>query len=73
MIPIYVIAGDKLSVPSEYLQDWFKRRTKNNIINRRLIQDAENGILTYFCEGHDDNSKHSQLIGSGKRTECICI
>ena len=50
----------KLSVPSEYLQDWFKRRTKNNIINRRLIQDAENGIFTYFCEGHDDNSKHSQ-------------
>lgn len=50
----------KLTVPSEYLQDWFKRRTKNNIINERLIRDAQEGIFTYFCEGHDDNSKHSQ-------------
>ena len=50
----------KLTVPSEYLQDWFKRRTKNNIINRRLIEDTKKGVFTYFCEGHDDNSKNSQ-------------
>ena len=50
----------KLSIPSEYLQDWFKRRTKNNTINRMLIKDTRDGIFTYFCEGHDDNSKNSQ-------------
>ena len=50
----------KLSIPSEYLQDWFKRRTKNNTINRMLIRDTKSGIFTYFCEGHDDNSKNSQ-------------
>ena len=50
----------KLSIPSEYLQDWFKRRTKNNTINRMLIKDTQSGVFTYFCEGHDDNSKHSQ-------------
>ena len=46
----------KLSIPS----DWFKRRTKNNTINRMLIRDTKSGIFTYFCEGHDDNSKNSQ-------------
>ncbi len=50
----------KLSIPTEYLQDWFKRRTKNNAINRTLLQDTKNGVFTYFCEGHDDNSKNSQ-------------
>lgn len=50
----------KLTVPSEYLQDWFKRRTKNNTINRMLMKDTQNGTFTYFCEGHDDNSKNSQ-------------
>ena len=50
----------KLSIPSEYLQDWFKRRTKNNTINRMLIKDTKSGVFTYFCEGHDDNSKNSQ-------------
>lgn len=50
----------KLSIPTEYLQDWFKRRTKNNTINRMLIKDTRDGVFTYFCEGHDDNSKNSQ-------------
>ena len=50
----------KLSVPSEYLQDWFKRRTKNTIINKRLIQDTKDGVFTYFCLGFDDSSKNSQ-------------
>lgn len=50
----------KLSVPSEYLQDWFKRRTKNTIINKRLIEDARDGTFTYFCLGFDDSSKNSQ-------------
>ena len=50
----------KLTIPTEYLQDWFKRRTKNNAINRILLQDTKNGVFTYFCEGHDDNSKNSQ-------------
>lgn len=50
----------KLSVPSEYLQDWFKRRTKNTIINKRLIADAQNHTFTYFCLGFDDSSKNSQ-------------
>ena len=50
----------KLSVPSEYLQDWYKRRTKNTIINKRLIQDTKDGVFTYFCLGFDDSSKNSQ-------------
>ncbi len=50
----------KLSIPSEYLQDWYKRRTKNTIINKRLIQDTKDGVFTYFCLGFDDSSKNSQ-------------
>lgn len=50
----------KLSVPSEYLQDWFRRRTKNNQITKMLIKDVKSGVFTYFCLGHDDNSKFSQ-------------
>lgn len=50
----------KLSIPTEYLQDWYRRRTKNTIINKRLMTDAKNGVFTYYCEGHDDNSKDSQ-------------
>lgn len=50
----------KLSVPSEYLQDWFRRRTKNTIINKRLIQDTKNGVFHYFILGFDDSSKNSQ-------------
>lgn len=50
----------KLSVPSEYLQDWFRRRTKNTIINKRLIQDTKDGVFTYFILGFDDSSKNSQ-------------
>ena len=50
----------KLSIPSEYLQDWFKRRTKNHTINRLLLKDTKSGIFAYFCEGHDDNSTNSQ-------------
>jgi len=49
-----------MSVPIEYLQDWFQRRTKNNIINERLIALAAGGDLTYFCLGHDDTSTFSQ-------------
>ena len=50
----------KLTVPSEYLQDWFKRRSKNNAINRMLMKDTQSGLFAYYCEGHDDNSKNSQ-------------
>lgn len=50
----------KLTVPAEYLQDWFRRRTKNNSINKQLLKDTKNGVFAYFCEGHDDNSKNSQ-------------
>ncbi|MDY6084320.1 MAG: DUF4127 family protein [Dialister sp.] len=50
----------KLSVPSEYLQDWFRRRSKNNQITKMLIKDVNSGVFTYFCLGHDDNSKFSQ-------------
>ncbi len=49
-----------MSVPIEYLQDWFRRRTKNNVINERLIALAAGGDLTYFCLGHDDTSTFSQ-------------
>lgn len=49
-----------LSVPIEYLQDWFARRTKNNEINEELLQLAANGTLNYFCLGHDDTSGYSQ-------------
>lgn len=54
------LLGLKLSIPVEYLQDWFNRRTKNTIINRRLIDDVKNGTFTYFSLGHDDSSRHSQ-------------
>ena len=50
----------KLSVPVEYLNDWFKRRTKNTVINKKLIQDTKDGIFTYFILGFDDSSKNSQ-------------
>ncbi len=50
----------KLSVPVEYLQDWYDRRTKNVIISKHLINDTKNGTFTYFCLGHDDNGKYSQ-------------
>jgi hypothetical protein len=50
----------KLSVPAEYLQDWYKRRSKNTYINQRLIKDVKNGTFTYFCLGHDDSSANSQ-------------
>lgn len=49
-----------LSVPMEYLQDWFARRTKNNTVNKELINFARQGVLSYFCLGHDDNSGYSQ-------------
>ncbi len=50
----------KLSVPAEYLQDWFKRRTKNTIINQKLIRDVKDGVFTYFILGFDDSSQYSQ-------------
>ena len=37
----------KLTVPTEYLQDWFRRRTKNNIINNKLVEDAKDGAVSY--------------------------
>lgn len=49
-----------MSVPIEYLQDWFNRRSKNNTVNERLIDLAATGRLTYFCLGHDDTSTFSQ-------------
>lgn len=49
-----------LSVPIEYLQDWFSRRSKNNYINQQLMNFTREGVFTYFCLGHDDNSGHSQ-------------
>lgn len=50
----------KLSIPSEYIQDWFKRRQKNDSINRIMINNAKKGIFAYYCLGYDDNSKNSQ-------------
>ena len=50
----------KLSVPAEYLQDWFKRRTKNTLINEKLIRDVKDGVFTYFILGFDDSSQYSQ-------------
>ena len=50
----------KLSVPVEYLQDWFKRRTKNTLINEKLIRDVKDGVFTYFILGFDDSSQYSQ-------------
>lgn len=40
----------KLSTPSEYLQDWFKRRTKNHTINR-LLKDTKSGIFAISVRG----------------------
>ncbi len=50
----------KLSVPTEYLQDWFKRRTKNTLVNQKLIRDVKDGVFAYFILGFDDSSPHSQ-------------
>ncbi len=52
----------KLSVPVEYLQDWFSRRTKNALINEKLIADTQKGVFSYFCLGHDDSSPNSQSV-----------
>lgn len=56
-------------VPLEYLQDWYNRRKKNMAVNYRLIDDAKNGIFTYFSLGHDDNSAHTQSALEAKYLE----
>lgn len=48
------------TVPVEYLQDWFKRRSINFQINRELIDLVKDHTFTYFALGHDDTSKLSQ-------------
>ncbi len=53
-------------IPAEYLQDWFDRRNKNMQVNMALIQDAADGVFTYFCLGHDDTSSHSQSSMEGR-------
>ena len=45
------------SVPVEYLQDWFSRRQKNMQVNKDLIDEARNGVFSYFALGHDDTSQ----------------
>lgn len=54
------------SIPIEYLQDWFDRRNKNMQVNMALIEDAANGVFTYFSLGHDDTSSHSQSSMEGR-------
>lgn len=56
-------------LPLEYLQDWWNRRQKNMAINYRLIQDAKNGVFTYFSLGHDDNSVNTQSSLESKYLE----
>ncbi|WP_289001509.1 DUF4127 family protein [uncultured Megasphaera sp.] len=56
-------------VPQEYLQDWFSRRRKNMTINYRLIEDARNGVFSYYCLGHDDNSTRTQSSLESKYLE----
>lgn len=56
-------------VPLEYLQDWYNRRKKNMAVNYRLIDDAKNGVFTYFSLGHDDNSAHTQSALEAKYLE----
>lgn len=56
-------------LPLEYLQDWWNRRHKNMMINYRLIEDAKNGVFTYFSLGHDDNSVNTQSSLESKYLE----
>lgn len=56
-------------VSLEYLQDWYNRRKKNMAVNYRLIDDAKNGVFTYFSLGHDDNSAHTQSALEAKYLE----
>lgn len=56
-------------LPMEYVQDWWNRRQKNMTINYRLIQDARNGVFTYFSLGHDDNSVNTQSSLESKYLE----
>ena len=56
-------------VPMEYLQDWYNRRRKNMSINYRLIDDARNGVFTYYSLGHDDNSVSTQSSLESKYLE----
>lgn len=56
-------------LPLEYLQDWWNRRHKNMTINYRLIEDAKNGVFTYFSLGHDDNSVNTQSSLESKYLE----
>lgn len=50
----------KASIPTEYLQDWFNRREKNNAITQNLIKYTKDNIFTYFCLGLDDSTVYSQ-------------
>jgi len=47
-------------VPHPILTDWYARREKNLIANKRLIDYAKKNTFTYFLLGRDDCAPYSQ-------------
>ena len=47
-------------IPQEYLEDWFKRRTKNFAANELLVEYTRAGIFDYYLLGCDDSAMYSQ-------------
>ena len=48
------------NIPPEALQDWLGRRNTNFTTNKKLIELAKKGDITYLALGCDDNAKYSQ-------------
>ena len=53
-------------VPTEYLQDWFNRRTENMQVNKALIDEARDNVFAYFALGHDATYQLSQSAMEGR-------
>ena len=50
----------KNNIPTEYLDDYFKRRAKNLSATKKLIDFVNQGIFDYLLVGKDDNSPFCQ-------------
>ena len=48
------------SIPAEILSDWLERRNKNFAATKKLIDFANDGVISYLIIGRDDNSPLSQ-------------
>ncbi|MCR5834766.1 MAG: DUF4127 family protein [Selenomonadaceae bacterium] len=54
-------------IPSEYLDDWFKRRARNSDANELFIEYTRAGVFDYFLLGCDDSAKFSQTHRESRR------